>query len=246
VLGVSLALTDLLPPSTEHRMEPLEPIRVLVADAHSLMREALVAVLAGQEGIAVVAQAGDGMQAVGDAERSRPDVALLDADLPNLDTVHTTMLLRERVPGCRVVVVSDQGDERLLAATIEAGANGFLTKGCPISELVDAVRAVSQGDTLIPPEMLGSLLQRLIHGRRDKDAALRQVSRLTRREREVLSLLAGGADNDGIAQALVISPETARTHVQHVLSKLGMHSRLAVAAFVASNGLMDELVGSDA
>jgi DNA-binding NarL/FixJ family response regulator len=186
------------------------------------------------------------MQAVSAAERTRPHVALLDADLPNRDTVHTTTIVRERVPGCRVVVLSDHSDERVLLSAIQAGANGFLTKGCPITELVEAVRAVSQGDTLIPPRMLGSLLQRLIHGRRDKEAALRQVARLTRRERQVLGLLAGGADNDGIAQALVISPETARTHVQHVLTKLGMHSRLAVAAFVASNGLMDELVGADA
>jgi DNA-binding NarL/FixJ family response regulator len=223
-----------------------EPIRVLIADAHSLVREAVRAVLDGQPGIVVVAEAGDGMQAVSAAERTRPHVALLDADLPNRDTVHTTTIVRERVPGCRVVVLSDHSDERVLLSAIQAGANGFLTKGCPIAELVDAVRAVSQGDTLIPPRMLGSLLQRLIHGRRDKEAALRQVARLTRRERQVLGLLAGGADNDGIAQALVISPETARTHVQHVLTKLGMHSRLAVAAFVASNGLMDELVGADA
>jgi DNA-binding NarL/FixJ family response regulator len=223
-----------------------EPIRVLIADAHSLVREAVRAVLDGQPGIVVDAEAGDGMQAVSAAERTRPHVALLDADLPNRDTVHTTTIVRERVPGCRVVVLSDHSDERVLLSAIQAGANGFLTKGCPIAELVDAVRAVSQGDTLIPPRMLGSLLQRLIHGRRDKEAALRQVARLTRRERQVLGLLAGGADNDGIAQALVISPETARTHVQHVLTKLGMHSRLAVAAFVASNGLMDELVGADA
>ena len=94
--------------------------------------------------------------------------------------------------------------------------------------------------------MLGSLLQRLIHRRREQDDAVRQLSKLTRRERQVLGLLAGGADNDRIAQVLVISPETARTHVQHVLNKLGMHSRLAVAAFVVANGLVDELAAVDA
>jgi DNA-binding NarL/FixJ family response regulator len=94
--------------------------------------------------------------------------------------------------------------------------------------------------------MLGSLLQRLIYRRREQDDAMRKVAKLTRRERQVLSLLANGADNDGIAQALVISPETARTHVQHVLGKLGMHSRLAVAAFVVSNGLIEELTAVDA
>ncbi len=129
---------------------------------------------------------------------------------------------------------------------MEFGASGFLTKGSPLTELLDAVHAVHAGDTLVPPRMLGSLLQRLIHRRREQDDAVRQLSKLTRRERQVLGLLAGGADNDRIAQALVISPETARTHVQHVLSKLGMHSRLAVAAFVVANGLADELLAVDA
>jgi two-component system nitrate/nitrite response regulator NarL len=93
--------------------------------------------------------------------------------------------------------------------------------------------------------MLGPLLKRLIVRRREQDEALRRMSRLTRREREVLALLAEGADNDGIAQALVISPQTARTHIQNVLSKLGVHSRLEAAAFVVQNGILDELVGAE-
>jgi DNA-binding NarL/FixJ family response regulator len=223
-----------------------EPIKVLLADAQALVREAFRSVLESSDGIVVVAEAADGMQAVAEAERTRPDLALVDADLPNRDSTHTTLLIRERTPGCRVLVLSDRGDEGTLATAMEYGASGFLTKGSPIAELLEAVHAVHRGDTLVPPRMLGSLLQRLIHRRREQDDAIRQLSRLTRRERQVLGLLAGGADNDSIAQALVISPETARTHVQHVLSKLGMHSRLAVAAFVVSNGLVDELTAVDA
>jgi DNA-binding NarL/FixJ family response regulator len=144
------------------------------------------------------------------------------------------------------VVLSDAEDEQTLISAIEAGADGFITKGCPLSELIDAARAVHRGETLVPPRMLGALLQRLIRRRREQDVAIRRVSRLTPRERQVLALLAEGANNDGIAQSLVISPETARTHVQHVLSKLEMHSRLAVAAFVVSNGILDELAVVDA
>jgi DNA-binding NarL/FixJ family response regulator len=226
--------------------EDQEPIKVLLADAQGLVREAFRSVLESTEDIVVVAEAADGVQAIAEAERTRPDVALVDADLPNRDSTHTTLAIRERVPGCRVLVLSERGDESTLATAIEFGASGFLTKGSPITELLDAVRAVHLGDTLVPPRMLGSLLQRLIHRRREQDDAVRQLSRLTRRERQVLGLLAGGADNDRIAQALVISPETARTHVQHVLNKLGMHSRLAVAAFVVTNGLVDELASVDA
>ena len=91
--------------------------------------------------------------------------------------------------------------------------------------------------------MLGALLQRLIHRRRERDEALKRMAKLTRREREVLALLAQGADNDGIAQHLVISPETARTHIQNVLGKLDVHSRLEAAAFVTQNGILDDLAG---
>jgi DNA-binding NarL/FixJ family response regulator len=222
-----------------------EPIKVLLADAQALTREAVRSVLENTERIVVVAEAADGMQAVAEAERTRPDLALVDADLPNRDSSHTTELILERTPGCRVLILSDRSDEGTLATAMEVGASGFITKSSPITELLDAVHAVHQGETLIPPRMLGSLIQRLIHRRREQDDAMRKLGRLTRRERQVLSLLAGGADNDRIAQALVISPETARTHVQHVLSKLGMHSRLAVAAFVVSNGLTEELTAVD-
>jgi DNA-binding NarL/FixJ family response regulator len=227
----------------DHRQEP---IKVLLADAQSLVREAVRSFLDGRDDIEVVAEASDGMQAVAEAERTRPDVALVDADLPNRDSTHTTLLIRERTPGCRVLVLSDRSDEATLATAMEFGASGFLTKGSPLTELLEAVHAVHAGDTLVPPRMLGSLLQRLIHRRREQDDAVRQLAKLTRRERQVLGLLARGADNDRIAQALVISPETARTHVQHVLTKLGMHSRLAVAAFVVANGLAEELVVVDA
>jgi two-component system NarL family response regulator len=223
-----------------------ETITILLADPQALVREAVRAVLESQDRIVVVAEAMDGIQAVVEAERTRPNIALLDANLPNRDCLRTTRAIKERVPACRVVVLSDAEDEQTLISAIEAGADGFITKGCPLSELIDAARAVHRGETLVPPRMLGALLQRLIRRRREQDVAIRRVSRLTPRERQVLALLAEGANNDGIAQSLVISPETARTHVQHVLSKLEMHSRLAVAAFVVSNGIMDELAAVDA
>jgi DNA-binding NarL/FixJ family response regulator len=228
-------------------MEPGgQQIRVLLADAQALTREAVRSVLESTDDIVVVAEAADGMQAVAEAARTRPDLALVDADLPNRDSSHTTAAIIERTPECRVLILSDRTDDGALATAMEVGASGFLTKGSPIAELLDAVHAVHQGDTLVPPRMLGSLLQRLIHRRKEQDDALRKLARLTRRERQVLGLLAAGADNDRIAQALVISPETARTHVQHVLSKLDMHSRLAVAAFVVTNRLTDELTAVDA
>ena len=216
-------------------------VRVLIADGHSLFREALVTALVGQPDLAVVGEARDGLEAVSEASRTEPEVAVLDADLPNCDGVRSTKLIRERLPECRVVVLANEEDQRTLVEAVEAGASGYLTKESPLAELIDAARAIHRGETLIPRRMLGALLARLIRRRREQDEAIRRMSRLTRREKEVLALLAGGADNDAIAQALVISPQTARTHIQNVLGKLGVHSRLEAAAFVMQNGILDEL-----
>lgn len=218
-------------------------VRVLLADEQALFREAMKVVLGSQEDLEVVAEAKDGLQAVSEAERNKPDVALLDAGLPNCDGIRATSLIVDRVPGCKVIVFSDQEDERVLLDALEAGASGYLSKESPLTELIEATRAVHRGEALVPPRMLGAVLQRLILRRRERDDALRRVGKLTRREREVLGLLAGGADNDDIARKLVISPETARTHIQNLLGKLQVHSRLEAAAFVIQNGLEPELVG---
>lgn len=217
-------------------------VRILIADEQSLFREAVKVVLDAESDLQVVGEARDGIQAVAEAERARPDVALLDAGLPNCDGLRATSLIKERVPECQVLLLSNEEDQRTLIAALEAGASGYLTKECPLSELINATRTIHRGETLVPPRMLGTLLSRLIRRRREQDEALRRVSRLTRREREVLALLSDGGDNDAIAQALVISPQTARTHIQNVLGKLDVHSRLEAAAFVRQNGILDELV----
>jgi DNA-binding NarL/FixJ family response regulator len=223
-----------------------EPVlRVLLADEQSLFREAVKVVLSAEGDLEVVAEARDGLQAVAEAERTRPDVALLDADLPNCDGIRATTLIQEAVSTCRVIVISSQEDEKVLLEAMEAGASGYLSKEAPIADLINAARAVHRGEALVPPKMLGALLQRVIHRRRERYEALKRMTGLTRREREVLALLAQGADNDGIAQHLVISPETARTHVQNVLGKLRVHSRLEAAAFVTQNGLLEDIVSVD-
>jgi DNA-binding NarL/FixJ family response regulator len=219
-------------------------IRVLLADEQSLFRNAVRVVLSAQDDIAVVAEAADGTGALWEAERALPDVAVVDADLPNPDGIRTTRELCERLPGCRVIVTSAQEDERILMDALEAGARGYLSKASPMADLIETARAVHRGDTRVPSRMLDALLQRLISRRRERDDALLRMASLTRREREVLSLLATGSDNDGIAQHLVISPDTARTHIQNVMGKLRVHSRLEAVAFVTQNGLLDDLVGA--
>lgn len=222
-----------------------QAIRILLADGHALFREAVKVVLESEQGLEVVAEAADGLEAVAEATRVRPDLVLVDLNLSNCDGIRATDLITEQVPDCRVVILADEEDERSLVDAVEAGASGYLTKESPLAELINATRAIHAGETLIPRMMLGPLLSHLILRRRDQDEALRRMARLTKREREVLALLAEGGNNSAIAQALVISPQTARTHVQNVLAKLGVHSRLEAAAFVMQNGILDELVGAE-
>lgn len=215
-------------------------VRILLADAQSLFREAVRVVLEKQEDLEIVEEAHDGLDAVAKAERAVPDVALLDASLINCDGIRATALIHERVPDCRVILLTDDQDESTLVAAMEAGASGYITKMAPLDHLAKMVRAVHRGETAIPRGMVGSLVERLLRRREDHSDALMLVSRLTARELEVLTLLADGANNDVIAQELVISPQTARTHVQNVLKKLGVHSRLEAVAMVRRTGVLKD------
>jgi DNA-binding NarL/FixJ family response regulator len=224
-------------------LEPTDGLRIVLAEGQSLFRDAVRSALEAHTDIHVVAEAGDGMTAVAEAERTAPQLVLLDVNLPNRDGIGATRLVKDRIPGCKVLVLAHGEDDLTLLRAVEAGADGFVSKTGPLAELIDAVRAVHRGETVIPRRMLGPLLSRLLHRGREQEEALRLVSQLTRREREVLDLLACGSNNDRIAQALVISPQTARTHVQNLLAKLGVHSRLEAAAFVVRSGIQDELGG---
>lgn len=219
-------------------------IRVLLADEHSLLREAVHVILEREPELEVVGEAADAFQALTEVERIRPDVVMLGARLPHSDGLRAASMIKERLPSCAVVVVDDQEDESMLVEALRAGAAGYIAKTRPLHELIDAARAVHRGETLVPPAMLGGLLARLFRQSSERDEALRLISRLTRREREVLALLAEGADNDAIARALVISPHTARTHIQNILAKIGAHSRLEAAMMVTRNGVLRDLATS--
>jgi DNA-binding NarL/FixJ family response regulator len=201
-------------------------------------------VLDAEEDLSVVAEARNALEVISEAERTVPDLAILDSDLPMSEAPRTTSMIKERVPDCRVLVLSSRDDYRALIEILDAGASGFLTKASPLADLIQATRAVYRGETLVPPRMLGPLLAGLLRRRREQDHAYERVSQLTRREREVLALVAEGADNRTIAETLVISPQTARTHIQNILNKLSVHSRLAAAAFVTQNGIVGELVSA--
>jgi len=217
-------------------------INVLIADEQSLFRQAVRSALETENDLTVVAEAGDGQEAIEAAGKFSPHIALIDTDLPKVNGISATRTLRERVPGCKVLVLSNHQDQVALFDAMQAGANGYLTKAIPLAKLIEATRAVLRGETIVPPAMLGDLLSQLVQSKERQNEVLRRLSRLTRREREVLALLVEGADNDLVAQRLVISPETARTHIQNILSKLDVHSRLEALALVLRNNIVKKMI----
>jgi two-component system response regulator DevR len=223
-------------------MEDGTPIRILLAGNHTLLRDAIRSALENEPDIKVVAESRPGPQAVIEAERVRPEVALLEVVVPKGEGMRAATMIRERVPDCRILLLCEGERLKVLIEGLEAGANGYVSKESPLSELVSATRAVTRGESVIPPRMLGSLITTLIQRRKEQDESLTRVARLSPREREVLRLLAEGADNETIGRALVISPQTARTHIQNILSKLGAHSRLEAVAFTRGSGIFDDVV----
>jgi two-component system NarL family response regulator len=214
-------------------------LAVVLADPQALFRESVRIALSSDPAFEVVGEARDAAQTLGRVVDASPDVVVVDADLTN-DT-DLVRAIRERAPSCRVLVVSAHEDDAVLAAAIESGASGYLSKQAPLVDLVSAMRTIHEGGTVVPPMMLGRLLASFVSRREARDEAFRRIARLTPRERQVLALIADGADKYAIASTLVISPHTARTHVQNVLSKLDVHSRLQATSFVVRTGVLREL-----
>jgi DNA-binding NarL/FixJ family response regulator len=208
-------------------------IRVLIVDDHAVVREGLRAFLELQDGIEVVGEARDGEHAVAEAERLQPDVVLMDLVMPKLDGVGAMRRLSQSVPSARVVVLTSfLEDERLLPA-IQAGAAGYLLKNTEPAELARALRAAHAGEAIIDPTVAARLVSALADGSR-----VSRREQLTRREREVLELIVRGRSNKRIALELGIAEKTVKTHVGHLLAKLGVTDRTQAALLAVRQGLV--------
>jgi DNA-binding NarL/FixJ family response regulator len=212
-----------------------DAIRVLLVDDHAVVREGLRTFLALQDGLEIVGEAGDGNEAIEQAQHLEPDVILMDLVMPGLDGIGAMRQLRSRSPRSRVIVLTSfLEDERVLPA-IQAGAAGYLLKNVAPAELARAIRAAHAGEAVIDPTAAARLVHAIADDTRPR---IEEPERLTRRERDVLELIAGGRSNKRIALELGISEKTVKTHVGHLLAKLGVSDRTQAALMAVQEGLV--------
>lgn len=208
-------------------------IRILVVDDHPLLRDGLVAVLGTQPDFDVVGEAGSGADAVSMANELRPDVVMLDLEMPGMDGVEALELMRQDDPDARVIVFTAfNTDERIMTA-VQAGAQGYILKGAPREQVFDAVRVVHAGGSLLQPVVASKLLRR-VSAASDPDAS----TPVTPRELEVLGLLARGLQNKEIGQELGIAERTVKFHVGSILTKLGVGNRTEAVTSAVQRGLI--------
>ncbi len=216
------------------------PIRLLVVDDHTLFRRGLVALLASEPGFEVVGEAADAGEALRRARELQPQVILLDNHLPGASGVAALPGLKEAVPSAQVLMLTVSEDENDLAAALRAGARGYVLKTIDGDALADAIRRTIAGESVVSPEMTGKLVDAFrssVEGQGEARAKADPIETLSPREREILAHIARGASNKAIARALDIAETTVKIHVQHILRKLDLVSRVQAAVYAAERGI---------
>jgi DNA-binding NarL/FixJ family response regulator len=217
-----------------------ERIRVLIVDDHALFRRGLMLVLESEDGIEVVGEADDGEDAITKSEQLAPDVVLMDVRMPRISGIEATRRLSEMLPTTKIIMLTVSDEEEDLYEAIKAGATGYLLKEISIEEVADAVRAVTQGQTLISPSMASKLIAEFTNlAKRATDRQQVPVPRLTERELDVLRLVAQGITNREIAEQLFIAENTVKNHVRNILEKLHLHSRMEAVLYAVREKLFD-------
>ncbi|MBV9894479.1 MAG: response regulator transcription factor [Chloroflexi bacterium] len=216
-------------------------VRVLVADDQTVVREGLVMLLGLSPGIEVVGAAADGEEAVQLAQRHTPDVVLMDLRMPRTDGVAATRRILEILPNARVIVLTTYADDESVFAALEAGARGYLTKDATASEIQRAIRTVHAGEALLDPSVQRRLIERALSATSAPETAAPALAAypdgLTQREAEVLREIAAGRSNREIAERLVISEATVKTHVNNIFSKANLRDRAQAVVYALHHGL---------
>ena len=212
-------------------------IRVLVADDQSMVRAGFRMLLSGEDDIEVVAEASNGIEAVEKAARFSPTVVLMDIRMPELDGLEATRRILAADPEARVLVLTTFDLDEYVYEALRAGASGFVLKDDPPEQLLEAVRTVASGEALLSPAITKRVIREFT--RMARPSPPKELDDLSTREREVLRLIALGLSNAQIGQELFISETTVKTHVTHILSKLGLRDRVQAVVLAYQTGIVD-------
>lgn len=212
------------------------PVRIMVIDDHALFRRGVRALLEAEPNFEVVGDAGDPGEGVKLAAAARPDVILLDLHMPGINGMEAIPALREAAPEARIVMLTVSEDAEDLMACLRAGASGYLLKNIDGDFLVDSIRRAARGESAMSAQMTSKLVREL-HAVAVGKADARKAP-LSPREQEILRLVATGSSNKEVARALGVAESTVKIHVQHILRKLGLSSRVQAAVYAAEHGLM--------
>jgi DNA-binding NarL/FixJ family response regulator len=224
-------------PGGEDGTKGLDELRVLVVDDHDLFRTGLRNLLE-EQGVNVVGEAENGESAIRLTSDLAPDVVIMDLNMPGVGGVETTRRLSSLAPLSRVVVLTISVDDDDVMNAVMAGACGYLLKDSSIQELIAGIRAASEGESLISPQIAAKVLQRLRAQSKDVDAAETIRAELSDRELQVLKLIANGKDNAQIARELFISPKTVKNHISNILMKLQIDNRIQAAVYAVRSGIV--------
>ena len=211
------------------------PIRVLLADDHAVVRSGLRALLSGEPDVQVVGEASTGREAVAKAEALRPDVAVMDISMPDMDGLEATRAIRQRGLPTQVVVLTVHADDEYLLRALDAGACGYVVKSASDTDLLQAIRLAAQGQVFLYPSAVRRVLSHYVQSRGQRK---RLPEQLSGREQEVLRLTAAGYTNQEIAQELGISPKTVDTYRQRIMEKLGLERRSELVRYALRKGLL--------
>lgn len=217
----------------------MKPIRVLIVDDHTLFRSGIKLLLERQAGFEVVGEASDGLEGVKRAKQLKPDVVLLDLHMPGTSGLAAVPLLREEVPQTEVIMLTVSEDADDLLEALRAGARGYLLKNIETDFLLDSIRRAAAGESVISSQMAGKLADAMRNPQSSLAKAESNLGKLTPREREIIVMLASGASNKEIARTLDLAESTVKIHVQGILRKLNLSSRVQAAVYAVEHGLID-------
>lgn len=218
-------------------MSEAKPISVLLADDHTLFRSGIRLLLQRYPEFNIVGEASDGLEAVKRAKQLRPDVVLLDLNMPGLTGIEAVELITQDMPGTAVILLTVSEDAEDLAAALRAGARGYLIKNIDADYLTQAIRRAAAGEAVVAEAMTAKLVQQFRTASSQPAAAGGDKDKLTPREREILSCLSRGESNKEIARSLDVAESTVKIHVQNILKKLNLSSRVQAAVYAVEHGI---------